>query len=121
MEVNNLISSIGFKQYRVDPIEVSEVTLPPKLLREMLEWKDTHKSVFETLMMLTNCGQYGILITGPELHEIAKVSVPAVFIAIRFLVDGGWITKEKNNTTGNPNIYFINTEKLSEFAGEMSM
>jgi predicted transcriptional regulator len=122
MEVNeSLISSLGFKQYKVDPIEVSEIVLSPKLIMAMLEWKDTHRSVFETLITLTNCGQYGILITGPELHELAKVSVPAVFISIRFLVENGWITKEKNNTTGNPNIYFVNTEKLSEMAGEMSV
>ncbi|MFA5154770.1 MAG: hypothetical protein WC554_19650 [Clostridia bacterium] len=122
MEVNEtLISSIGFKQYKVDPIEISEITLPPKLMMMMLDWKDTYKSVFETLMMLTNGGQYGILITGPELHELAKVSVPAVFIAIRFLAEDGWITKEKNNTTGNPNIYFVMTEKIRELAGEMSV
>jgi predicted transcriptional regulator len=122
MEVNEtLISSIGFKQYKVDPIEISEITLPPKLMMMMLDWKDTYKSVFETLMMLTNGGQYGILITGPELHELAKVSVPAVFIAIRFLTEDGWITKEKNNTTGNPNIYFVKTEKIRELAGDMSV
>jgi predicted transcriptional regulator len=122
MDVNeSLIATIGFKQYKVDPIVVSEVTFPPKLLWIMLDWKDTYRSVFETLLTLTNGGEYGILITGPELHTLAKVSVPAIFISIRFLVEDGWITKEKNNTTGNPNIYFINTEKMKELAGEMSL
>jgi predicted transcriptional regulator len=119
MEVpSSWMERVGFRQYGVDSIVASEVVFPPKLLLVMQEWRDSYRSVFETLMLITNCGQYGILITGPELHKVAKVSVPAVFIATKFLEEQQWVIKEKNNAPGNPNIYFVNTDKIKEYAGD---
>jgi len=121
-EVNeNWIERLGFRQYGIDTIVVSEVAFPPKLIMLMGEWRDSYRSVFETLMLITNGGQYGILITGPDLHKVAKISIPAVFLAVKFLVAQEWIIKEKNNTPGNPNIYFINTDKVKEFAGKANI
>jgi len=36
--------------------------LADPMLMEMNEWKEIHKNVFQTLMALTNSGEYGILI-----------------------------------------------------------
>lgn len=120
-ESNSWIERFGFRQYGVDSITATEVTFPPKLIRLMGEWRDSYRSIFESLMVITNCGQYGILITGPELHKFARVSIPAVFIAIKFLVSEEWVIKAKNNTPGNPNIYFINVDKIKEFSGEVKV
>jgi hypothetical protein len=117
--IDSWIEKLGFKEYSRDVITASAVSLPPKLIIMMNEWRDSYRSVFETLMLLTNGGQYGILITGPELHQVAKISIPTVFLAIRFLVAENWLIKEKNGTAGNPNIYFINVDKVRELAGEM--
>jgi hypothetical protein len=69
-------------------------------------------------MLLTNSGQNGILITGPQLSKISKVSTPSVFNALRFLLQEGWILKEKYAAAGSPNIIFIDTDNIDKFSGD---
>jgi len=115
---DNFIRSIGYKEFNVDPIEPSEITLSPKLIAEMNNWRDSERKVFETILSMTSCGQYGVLITGPELKNIANISLPAVFIAMGFLIKNNWIIREKHQGVGQPNIYYINCDKFKEFIGE---
>lgn len=113
------IGTTGFKQFRVDPLQISEVVLPPNLIIAMISWNNTCRSVFESLYLLTDGGQYGILITGPQLCEFANISLPSVFTASSWLINKGWINKEKHLGAGQPNIFFINLEKLQNISGDI--
>ena len=122
MEVQDTLSGkYGFKKYGTDPVDATTINLPPKLIMNMNGWKDSARIVFETLLVLTNGGQQGILITGPQMSEVAELSVPSVFLALRFLLDNNWINKEKYPGYGNPNIIFINNEKIEEISGDISI
>ena len=117
----SLVEKVGYVQYGIDHIPISEITMPPKVILEMNNWKDVERIVFETIMLLTNSGQNGILITGPQLSKISKVSTPSVFNALRFLLQEGWILKEKYAAAGSPNIIFIDTNNIDKFSGDYTI
>jgi predicted transcriptional regulator len=122
MEVQDTLSGkYGFKKYDADPIKVTTINIPPKLIIEMNNWKDAARIVYETLLVLTNEGQQGILITGPQLSKVTVLSVPSVFNALRFLLDNEWIKKEKYPGYGNPNIIFVNNEQIEKVSGDLNI
>jgi hypothetical protein len=117
----NMIEQLGYQEYKRDSITMTSVNFPPKLMMLMNNWSDSSRSLFSTLMILTNGGQHGVLITGPELHKVANISVPSVFNALKFLTTENWIIKEKPGISGNPNVYFINVDKIRELAGDVEI
>jgi hypothetical protein len=113
-----LVEELGYKEYGIDPVKMNMVSLAPKFLTDLLKWKYAQRNIFLALLSLTNSGEYGILITGDDLSNISGISIPSFYAGIQDLILEGWVIRTHQRTVGNPNIYFINIDKMMKYAGE---
>lgn len=102
-----------FKVYGKDVIVVTDFYLPAFIKREMVqEWSPCSARVFETIAMLTNNGEYGVLIKGEELAEESSVGYSTLFQNLKFLIRKKYLLRRRHESAGRPSIFYVNKLKL---------